>query len=122
MNGGILNDDNDTEWEDIETYTPDIGNGSQSLDGTWMFKTGRREIFIDIPNPSIYRRGEVFRVRTTTLSPAFLRSYKKLWELPHSERARTLPGECNFVGLALCSRLIPEPVLLSSMQRSTKQT
>ena len=55
------------------------------------------EIFIDIPNASRYRN-EVFRIRTKTMSPVFLKSYRALWRVRERPVRRVLQsGESIFL-------------------------
>ncbi|KAI1792877.1 hypothetical protein LXA43DRAFT_886436 [Ganoderma leucocontextum] len=75
----IAEDDCDPDWIDIETYKPDYDDHRLTEDDLYAHKKGP-EIFIDIPNVSACREGEVVRVRTRTLSPAFLRSYRASWK------------------------------------------
>ncbi|KAI1789028.1 hypothetical protein LXA43DRAFT_601416 [Ganoderma leucocontextum] len=64
--------------DDGEVYR--LGGSRLALDtrAPWADREGP-EIFIDIPNVSRYRKGEVFRIRTKTMSPVFLKSYRALW-------------------------------------------
>ncbi len=82
----IAEDDGDLAWEDVEVYRPRSSTEAM-LDAraVWADQEGP-EIFIDIPNISIYRN-EVFRIRTKTMSPAFLKSYRALWRT-RSRRVR----------------------------------
>ncbi|TBU49069.1 hypothetical protein BD309DRAFT_910846 [Dichomitus squalens] len=95
--GAIILDDGDPAWEDVDTYRPKLRDPDALLDtgALWATRTGA-EIFIDIPNASKYRQGEVFRVRTKTMSPAFLKSYRGLWETRSVRLRKKLQrGELN---------------------------
>lgn len=80
----ITEDDGDPAWEDVELYRPTQGT-KIVLDprAVWADRKGP-EIFIDIPSCSRYRN-EVFRIKTGTMSPAFLKSYRDVWKAgsPH---------------------------------------
>ena len=66
----------------------------------WATREGP-EIFIDIPNASRYRE-EVIRVRTKTMSPAFLKFYRDLWEVQSmSLRRKVQNGEPHDVMLSI---------------------
>lgn len=60
----------------------------------WAEREGA-EIFIDINNDSPYRRGQVLRIRTKTLSPECLKAYKRLWTSPFSQIARGVVYNCE---------------------------
>ncbi|RPD80646.1 hypothetical protein L226DRAFT_529112 [Lentinus tigrinus ALCF2SS1-7] len=84
----IIDDDGDSEWIDIETYEPNYDSDDDlEDDAVWATVEGP-EIFIDIPLSSVswYRKDDVLRIRTKTFSPAFLRSYKSLWQLSRADR------------------------------------
>ena len=83
----ILEDDGDPNWIDVEIYAPRYEDDAL-VEGALLANKEGAEIFIDIPNDSPYRKGEVMRIRTRTLSVAFLRSYRAQWELPPGERLR----------------------------------
>ena len=90
----ILLDDGDPAWEDIDTYRPEQRNRILRTSAVWATREGP-EIFIDIPNTSRYRE-EVLRIRTKTMSPAFLKSYRELWEVRSmSLRRKVQIGELN---------------------------
>ncbi|KAI0722193.1 hypothetical protein C8T65DRAFT_134783 [Cerioporus squamosus] len=84
----IDDDDDDPEWMDIEIYDPTYDDDDNlEDDAVWATMEGS-EILIDIPLSSVswYRKDEVLRIRTKTFSPAFLRSYKRLWQLSRADR------------------------------------
>ncbi|KAM5535676.1 hypothetical protein V8D89_010663 [Ganoderma adspersum] len=54
----IVEDDGDPDWIDIETYNPHYDDTRLREDGFYANKKGA-EIFIDVPNASPYREGEV---------------------------------------------------------------
>ena len=76
-----MDDDGNSDWEDVGTYSPVYWDRGLKTYQVWRSGRTRGEIFIDIPIPSRYRSGQVYRVRSSTFSPAFLRSYRAQWEL-----------------------------------------
>ncbi|TFK92956.1 hypothetical protein K466DRAFT_658870 [Polyporus arcularius HHB13444] len=78
--------DDDSDWEDVEVYKPSYDDGALSDAAIWRKDIGV-ELFVDIPTCSRFLPGVVFRLRSRTFSPAFLRSYRDLWQLP--KRVRT---------------------------------
>ena len=81
----IPDDDGDPDWIDEDeciTEVPYTRLPDRRVIAAWPDS----EIFIDVPHPSPYRKGLVFRVRTSTFSPDFLRSYRALWEAPDCRR------------------------------------
>ncbi len=83
----IVEDDGVRDWIDVENYEPHYDDDALAEDMLHASKQGV-EIFIDIPDISPCRKGEVMRVRTKTLSAAFLRSYRTKWKLPEQARLR----------------------------------
>ena len=83
--------DGDPEWVDVETYDPYYRKHPTEVEA-WAEAKGA-ECFIDIPCTSRNRKGEVFRVRTKTLSPASLRLYRELWDLPIDMRKQVESGK-----------------------------
>ncbi|KAI1789027.1 hypothetical protein LXA43DRAFT_601347 [Ganoderma leucocontextum] len=79
LDAEILEDDDDPDWEDVEPCEAVI-HESRFLEESWNPKRGR-EIFVDIPNPSRSRKGEVWRVRSRTLHPLFLKGYRFFWAM-----------------------------------------
>ncbi|PIL36908.1 hypothetical protein GSI_00598 [Ganoderma sinense ZZ0214-1] len=75
---GPFKDDNDPDWEDIETFDIVVPWRDINFDESWTTKRGR-ELFIDIVNPSRARMGELLRVRSRTLNPTFLKWYDLMW-------------------------------------------
>lgn len=85
----VVQDDGDPDWVDVETYEPHHGDVVSSV---WA-ESENSDIFVDITNISKYRPQEVYRLHTKTLSPALLRSYRELWDLPEPARsAKSLGG------------------------------
>ncbi|PIL36882.1 hypothetical protein GSI_00572 [Ganoderma sinense ZZ0214-1] len=77
----IISDDGDPEWVDVETIEPPSYEDDNLPDMNVWEINENPEIFVDIPEKSWYRKGDVYRIRTKCLSPALLRSYKDLWEV-----------------------------------------
>ncbi|KAI0722195.1 hypothetical protein C8T65DRAFT_734619 [Cerioporus squamosus] len=86
----IPNWDGDSDWQDIETYDPRWRRRPTEIEA-WAEVKGA-EVFVDIPCTSRHRKNEVFRVRTMTMSPAFLRLYKEIWDLPRHLRKKVEPA------------------------------
>ncbi|KAH9893606.1 hypothetical protein C8Q73DRAFT_697629 [Cubamyces lactineus] len=88
---GMVEDDGDPDWVDVDDFhvPPDRYHVS---DKGWPLFAEREgpEIFIDIPNVSVYRKGEIIRVRTRTLSPDCLKAYKMLWVVAYTNTARVV--------------------------------
>ncbi|KAI9067907.1 hypothetical protein FKP32DRAFT_206408 [Trametes sanguinea] len=83
----IIDDDGDPDWVDQWDFHPKAlpdpyWNPRWSI---WAEREGP-EIFIDISHNSPYRRGEIIRLRTRTLSPICLGVYKRYWTLPEAPR------------------------------------
>ena len=90
----IVEDDGDPAWENVETYRPTSGTEAVLDSGKALWTDRDREgpeIFIDIPNTSRYRN-EVFRIRTKTMSPAFLQSYRAIWQIRSRQLRDVLQG------------------------------
>ncbi|KAI1789029.1 hypothetical protein LXA43DRAFT_601353 [Ganoderma leucocontextum] len=83
----IVDDDGDPNWVDVETYKPAPYQDNDLSDSQVWENDENPEIFVDIPETSWYQKGDFYRIRTKSLSPALLRSYKHLWQLPAKERA-----------------------------------
>ena len=87
----MVEDDGDPDWVDVDDFhvPPDRYHVS---DKGWPLFAEREgpEIFIDIPNVSLYRKGEIIRVRTRTLSPDCLKAYKMLWVVAFTNAARVI--------------------------------
>ncbi|KAL1938226.1 hypothetical protein VTO73DRAFT_11870 [Trametes versicolor] len=82
----IIDDDGDPDWIDDETYDTTYWDQNGIEDELVWGYIERWEFFIDIEHPSPYRKGEVYRIRSKTLSPEFLRSYRWYWKLPSDDR------------------------------------
>ncbi|KAI0364551.1 hypothetical protein BV20DRAFT_1029529 [Pilatotrama ljubarskyi] len=85
----VIDDDGDPDWNDVKDFhAPKVPD--PHWDKRWPVWAEREgpEIFIDIPNVSQYRRGEVMRLRTRTLSPECLKAYKRLWTRKKIEATR----------------------------------
>ncbi|KAI0351311.1 hypothetical protein OH77DRAFT_1567590 [Trametes cingulata] len=101
----IVEDDGHPDWVDVVGFqAPKVPD--PHWDKKWRVWAEREgpEIFIDILNDSPYRKGQVIRLRTRTLSPECLKAYKRLWTHNKSEAARreidaTLSPECESPGL-----------------------
>ena len=88
----MFNDDGDPEWVDEVTYEP-VFDYAPMADGIWA-GFGGPEVFVDIPHPSPFYKGEVIRLRSQTFSPEFLRFYTvQTWSIPHSMRAEYVKSE-----------------------------
>ena len=74
----IIEDDGDPDWVNIETYNPHYDD-TRLRENSFSSTKKDAEIFIDVLNASPYRKGEVVRIRTRTLSPTFLRSCRASW-------------------------------------------
>ncbi|KAI0701116.1 hypothetical protein C8T65DRAFT_656734 [Cerioporus squamosus] len=75
-------DDGDPDWVDVQerydtSYPEDV---ILSTSQVWSSRPGA-DICIDVHHPSPYRPMDMFRIRTTTLSPAFLRYFRWYWDL-----------------------------------------
>ncbi|KAI0351309.1 hypothetical protein OH77DRAFT_1462169 [Trametes cingulata] len=92
----IVDDDGDPEWEDIDEYDSYHYDSALFDDEVWALEPGN-ELFVDIEHPSPYRKGEIFRVRSKTLSADFLRSYRNLWKLPSYRRKYKEEDLCAFL-------------------------
>lgn len=88
----IPDDDNDPDWVDEGSYRPQYPSSPLSDGEVWR-KNGGRELFIDITRISPYRQTEVFRIRSNNLSPAFLRSYRDIWQLPPRARKKMMASK-----------------------------
>ncbi|KAL1938189.1 hypothetical protein VTO73DRAFT_11833 [Trametes versicolor] len=79
----IIDDDGEPDWIEVDDFhPPTTGNVSvPPWSAEWdLFADGEgREIFIDIPNDSPFRKGEIWRVKTCTLSPTCLKAYRAVW-------------------------------------------
>ncbi|OSD04937.1 hypothetical protein PYCCODRAFT_1386418 [Trametes coccinea BRFM310] len=86
-NSEILDDDGDSDWVDQEDFRPKA-HPDAYWNPRWSIWAEREgpEIFIDISHVSPYRRGEIIRLRTKTLSPVCLNVYKRYWTLPEAAR------------------------------------
>ena len=76
----IQDDDGDPAWETIGAYN-DIFQDDHvnAIPDVWR-PSPSGELFIDFPHPfPRYAEGEVIRIRSKTLSPAMLRSYRLPW-------------------------------------------
>ncbi|KAH9913088.1 uncharacterized protein BXZ73DRAFT_55655 [Epithele typhae] len=85
MDEHIPEDDDDPDWIDEEQFDnefPYVHLPDRCVQSAWPDS----EIFIDIPHPSRYRQGQVIRVRTWSLSPDLLGSYRALWTVPEWKR------------------------------------
>ncbi|KAI0676155.1 hypothetical protein C8Q78DRAFT_1066691 [Trametes maxima] len=87
----VVDDDGDADWIDEATFHGPQGRDidSEYWERCWPIWSEREgpEIFIDIPNISRYRKGEIMRIRTKTLSPQCLKAYKLLWTITKMEAA-----------------------------------
>ena len=104
MDERILDDDGDPDWADEEGYDnefPFVRLPDRRVVASWPGS----EIFVDIPHPSRYRMGQILRVRTSTFSPDFLRSYRSLWEKPERQRRQIEKVRSMSVGPPAQSRL-----------------
>ncbi|KAI0723035.1 hypothetical protein C8Q76DRAFT_794018 [Earliella scabrosa] len=81
-NHPIVEDDRDPDWVDVETYRPTYYLDEMDLSYLPHPRSWAQEIFIDIPYASRYHRGDVIRLRSRTFGPEFLRTFRKLWQLP----------------------------------------
>ncbi|TFK89504.1 hypothetical protein K466DRAFT_545150 [Polyporus arcularius HHB13444] len=75
-------DDGDPDWVDANehyntAYPEDVVLSASQV---WSSRPGA-DICIDVQNPSPYRPLDMFRIRTRTLSPAFLRYFRLHWDL-----------------------------------------
>ncbi|RPD57292.1 hypothetical protein L227DRAFT_655689 [Lentinus tigrinus ALCF2SS1-6] len=78
----VHKDDGNPDWVDVgeyydTNYSPDAMLSTSQI---WSEQPGA-DICIDVRHPSPYRPLDMFRLRTTTLSPAFLRYFRWHWEL-----------------------------------------
>ena len=90
----IVEWDDDPEWEDMQIYKPCYDDSALSNAAIWRTDIGV-DLFVDIPTCSRYMPGVVYRLRSRTFSPAFLRSYRDLWRLPRRVRTKKQAGECS---------------------------
>ncbi|KAI0640690.1 hypothetical protein C8Q79DRAFT_434884 [Trametes meyenii] len=85
----VVDDDGDPDWIDDATFHERKGCDAYSKywERRWPLWSEREgpEIFIDIPNISKYRKGEIMRIRTRTLSPQCLKAYKLLWTITKTD-------------------------------------
>lgn len=95
---GIMKDDGDPAWIDVGAFRPRvIPDKEHEHDWPLFAEREGAEIFVDIAHDSPYRKGDIFRIRTRTLSPACLKAYKRLWtsELPAAARKLIDGGGCS---------------------------
>ncbi|KAI0630458.1 hypothetical protein C8Q77DRAFT_205019 [Trametes polyzona] len=86
----IVDDDGDPDWVDDENFRVPR-NTTPAWKGHWDIWADREdaEIFIDIPNDSPFRCGDVMRLKTRTLSPECLKAYRSLWAPVASKRFKS---------------------------------
>ncbi|KAL1938221.1 hypothetical protein VTO73DRAFT_11865 [Trametes versicolor] len=85
----IIDDDGNPDWVDVDGFlAPAIPDHDFKRNWPLWAEREGAEIFIDINNDSPYRRGQVLRIRTKTLSPECLKAYKRLWTSPFSQITR----------------------------------
>ncbi|KAI0630463.1 hypothetical protein C8Q77DRAFT_1160051 [Trametes polyzona] len=78
----IVDDDGDPNWVDVDDFrAPAVPDKDFRRDWPLWAEREGPEIFIDIANDSPFRKGEIFRIRTKTLSPECLKAYKRLWSV-----------------------------------------
>ncbi|RDX43885.1 hypothetical protein OH76DRAFT_1560065, partial [Lentinus brumalis] len=75
-------DDGDPDWVDVgerydTSYPEDVILATSQV---WSSRPGA-DICIDVQHHSPYRPMDIIRIRTTTLSPAFLRYFRWYWKL-----------------------------------------
>lgn len=92
----IADDDGDPDWVDEEKYDTSYWDQNGIEDELVWGSIERSERFVDIEHPSPYRKGEVYRIRSKTLSPEFLRSYRWYWRLPSDDRVFQERRTCIF--------------------------
>ena len=64
------------------------------VDDIWQPENQRRQLFIEFSHPCPrYKGGEIIRIRSDTLSPAMLRSYRKAWLFPNSSEYHLLEDD-----------------------------
>ncbi|KAI0822675.1 hypothetical protein BC628DRAFT_1388561 [Trametes gibbosa] len=87
----IIDDDGDLNWLDVDEFRPPVTCDESPWSPEWPLFAAREgdEIFIDIPNDSPFRKGEIMRVKTRTLSPMCLQAYYAVWVL--AEPTERLP-------------------------------
>ncbi|RPD63188.1 hypothetical protein L227DRAFT_417081 [Lentinus tigrinus ALCF2SS1-6] len=105
----VPDDDNDPDWVDEDVYRPQYLESSLSDREVWRKNEGR-EFFIDITRVGFHRQTEVFRIRSRNLSPAFLRSYRDLWQLP--PRVRKKMSASKYSGLGLMTTIFQTDILV----------
>lgn len=90
---GIIDDDGSVDWVDVDEFKlPAIVNDKNPWEQKWpLFADSEGpEIFIDVPNDSPFRKGEVVRLKTRTLSPECLKAYRSLWApVKNSAKSKT---------------------------------
>ena len=84
----IQDDDGDPDWVDIQEYGDRVGPneydmcdyiGSRDPGRMWR-RWNASELFVDFPHPRPrHPGGEIIRVRSSTLAPEILRSYRNCW-------------------------------------------
>ncbi|OJT13698.1 hypothetical protein TRAPUB_9797 [Trametes pubescens] len=77
----IIDDDGDPDWVDVDDFRPPDTRDVPPWSSEWPLFADREggEIFIDILNDSSFRKGEIMRVKTRTLSPMCLKAYHAVW-------------------------------------------
>ncbi|KAH9849498.1 hypothetical protein C2E23DRAFT_933667 [Lenzites betulinus] len=77
----IIADDGDPDWLDVDELLPPATRNIHPCDSIWPLFADREgdEIFVDIQNDSPFRKGDIIRVKTRTLSPMCLKAYHATW-------------------------------------------
>ena len=81
-----MEDDGDSDWlwdgYIVHYWDPFLLDDRLAVEYFWHPWHQGREIFIEFAHPRPrYEEGEVIRIRSDTLSPALLRSYRRAWLL-----------------------------------------
>lgn len=76
----IVADDGNPDWVDVDDFKIAVDE-KEPWKRKWPLFADCEgpEIFIDIQNDSPFRKGEVVRLKTRTLSPECLKAYRSLW-------------------------------------------
>ncbi|KAL1938203.1 hypothetical protein VTO73DRAFT_11847 [Trametes versicolor] len=76
----IVADDGNPDWVDIDDFNIHIDEKPPWKREWPLFSDYEGlEIFIDIRNDSPFRKGEIVRLKTRTLSPECLKAYRSVW-------------------------------------------
>ncbi|KAI1789030.1 hypothetical protein LXA43DRAFT_1022996 [Ganoderma leucocontextum] len=84
----VMDDDGDPDWVDVDKYAPKYRDENLETGSLVWADISGFDVFLDIPHPNPYHKGEVLRIRSKTLSCEFLRSYRNAWLLPKRQRAK----------------------------------